>query len=163
MNNKLTLEFKQADTTDLDFLTKKTLALHHFEMEGGKNNLEIKGDVDRQIKQWLTLELEIPSSLIFVLTIESKPIGFAFLKVQPSNNNFTEYDSYGLIQSIWIDEEYQKQSFGKQTVKLIESIFREQDIPYYEVNYSNSNHAAKSFWESCGLEEASTTARKFLK
>lgn len=161
-NSPSSLSFIQAGTTDLDYITEKTLALHHFETDGGENILSVTDNFEKNIKQWLSLELEQTSSLIFIITLEQKPIGFAFLKVIPSNNNFTQYQSHGLIQSVWIDEQYQKNNYGTQTVSLIESIFNEQNIPYYEVNYARANTSAKAFWEACGMIETSATARKFL-
>lgn len=156
------LNFVQAEINDLNFITQKTLALHAFESQDKNLDLPVNENFEPEVKNWLSLELSNPSSLIFTIQYQGKNIGFAFLKILPSPNDFTEYSSFGLIQSLWIDEDYRKNSLGKKVVAFIESILKEQKISYYEVNYSAKNKVAENFWGNCGLAPTSVTARKFL-
>jgi len=110
----------------------------------------------------MKLELLNSGSLIFLLLLNDQIVGFAFLKISDIPNEFTEHSRYGILQSIWIDKPYRKLALGKQTVSFVESIFREEGISYYEVNYTSTNRIACEFWSSCGLKETSITARKFL-
>ena len=156
------VSFTQATIDDLDYVTRTTLLLHEFETHKQPAKLQTNQQFELQIKEWMKLELLNPSSLIFLLHMSNKIVGFAFLKISDIPNEFTEYARYGVLQSIWIDEAYRKLALGKQTVSFVESIFREQGIQYYEVNYTSSNQVAGDFWRTCGLTETSITARKFL-
>ncbi|WP_185964404.1 GNAT family N-acetyltransferase [Aliikangiella marina] len=161
MNNP-ELAFSQATREDLDYLTQKTIQLHQFESANGKAELQVNDKFEDNIRHWLSLELANDSSLIFTVSDNQQRIGFAFLKILPNPNNFTEYRSFGLIQTIWVDDEFRQKKAGASIVSFIESIFKEQQVSYYEVNYSAQNELAGKFWESCGLVPTSITARKFL-
>lgn len=162
MSTPPSLEFEQATINDLSFLTRKTIELHNFETEFSKTSLQTNGNFESEINHWIKEEIDSPNSLIFILKLNSINIGFAFIKILLMPNNFTNHSSYGLIQSIWIDEKHRKENLGFQAVALIESIFKEQGIAYYEVNYESSNTVAEKFWKKCGLIPSSITARKFL-
>jgi len=155
-------QFVQADQSHLDYLTQATIQLHLFESENDSAKLQVNDDFSEKVREWIKLEIDNPASLIFIIHDASTTLGFAFLKILPSQNEFTQYQSFGLIQSIWIEPEFRKQDLGRKTVDLIESIFIEQAIPYYEVNYSTMNQSAKTFWEKCGMTSVAVTARKFL-
>jgi len=161
-NSIPTLNLSQSTSEDIDFLQEKMMLLHHFETQDGDNNLQVNLDFADKIRSWLALEVENPASLLFNIYANQQRIGFAFLKILDNQNDFTIYQSYGLLQSIWIDEAYQNKSYGRQTVEFIETIFKEQKIPYYEVNYAASNLVAEKFWQSCGMVASAVTARKFL-
>ena len=156
------VSFTQATIDDLNYVTEKTLLLHEFETHNQPAKLQTNQQFESQIKEWMKLELLNPSSLIFLLHLNDKIVGFAFLKISDIPNEFTEHVRYGVLQSIWVDEAYRKLALGRQTVSFVESIFREQGIQYYEVNYTSTNQVACEFWDSCGLKETSVTARKFL-
>lgn len=155
-------QFSQATIGDLSYISEKMLALHHFESADQPAALEVNANFKSQLTDWITIELNTPSSLIFLIWYEEHCIGFAFMKIMNNPNAFTLYKNYGCLQSLWIDQEYREHNFGKQTVCFVESIFREQNISYYDVNYTSSNETARRFWQSCGLEETAITARKFL-
>lgn len=162
MSSAPSLEFEQATQKDLPFLTKKTIELHQFETEHSTASLKTSENFESEINGWISEELKSPNSLIFILKVDSKKIGFAFIKILLMPNKFTNHNSYGLIQSIWIDKDYRKENLGFQAVALIESIFKEQGIAYYEVNFESTNKVAANFWSKCGLVSSSVTARKFL-
>ena len=156
------ISFTQATVNDLDYITQKTLLLHEYETHAQAAKLQTKKNLTSKIKEWMELELSSPASLIFLLQVDENKVGFAFLKISDIPNDFTEYARYGILQSIWIDDDYRKLALGKQTVSFVESIFREEGIRYYEVSYTSTNQTARDFWRSCGLKETSITARKFL-
>lgn len=162
MSKNSPLSFEQASAKDLNYLVQKTLELHNFEIQDSNIALSVNNNFKEEIETWLAAELELQGSLIFLFYLEDNCIGFAFIKLLPSPNRFTDYSSYGLIQSIWIDEPHRNEKLGRQVVDFIESIFKEQQTPYYEVSYEKSNKTAESFWQKCGLAPASVTARKFL-
>jgi len=166
-NDKTPIQLNLASAKDINFLTEKTLLLHGFESRDDEVGLTTGDDFEEQVRSWLSLELEAPSSLLFMVetdAVKTKtiPIGFAFIKILDSQNNFTTHKSFGLLQSLWIEPEFQNRSYGRQTVDFIEAIFKEQNIPYYEVNYSATNIKAENFWNNCGLTPCAVTARKFL-
>jgi len=156
------VSFTQATIKDLDYVTQKTLLLHEFETHEQPAKLQTNEQFESHVKEWMKLELLNPGSLIFLLHLNAQVVGFAFLKISDIPNEFTEHARYGILQSIWIDESYRKFSLGKETVSFVESVFREEGIQYYEVNYTSTNRVACEFWTSCGLKETSVTARKFL-
>jgi len=162
MSTSPTIEFEQSTEKDLKFLTEKTIALHYFETEKSRAVVDISPSFENEISNWIKEELKSPSSLIFNLVLNGKKIGFAFIKILGIPNKFTNHNSFGLIQSIWIDEDCRDKHLGKQAVRLIESVFKEQGLAYYEVNYEASNKVAEAFWKKCGLTPSSVTARKFL-
>ncbi|WP_196137296.1 GNAT family N-acetyltransferase [Aliikangiella sp. G2MR2-5] len=161
-DNKITISFEQANAKDLPFLTASSLALQEFESKDEDLPLSLNKNFEKEIYAWLSEEINNPSSLLFLINSENRDIGFAFIKILSSPNSFTEYKSFGLIQSIWIEPEYRKKNIGKQVVALAEEIFKEQNIPYYEVNFTATNKTAEDFWKQCGLRVTSKTARKFL-
>ena len=159
-NNALT--FEQATVGEIDFIVAKTIALHQFETANNPENLEISDLFEEKIHHWISIELTNSASLIFIIKVNNEPIGFAFLKVQLNQTGFTNYPAHGLIQSIWIDPEYRLNKIGRKIILFIESIFKEQNIPYYEVSFSATNQTAEKFWLNCGLKISSKSARKFL-
>ena len=162
MTQNSDLTFYQASHEDIPYLTEKTLALHEFETQDSHNPLLTSDNFNIEVSDWLKLELSNPSSLLLIISRNESPIGFAFIKILPMQNNFTHYEKFGLIQSIFIDSGFRNKSYGKEVVSFIESIFKEQNIPYYEVNFESSNKIAHEFWSKCGLQPSSITARKFL-
>ena len=162
MTSDSKLSFYQASNNDIPYLTKQTLSLHEYETQHSDNALATSDNFNQEVTQWLKLELANPASLILIISKEDKPIGFAFIKILPMQNNFTTYEKFGLIQSIFIDAEFRKNAYGREVVNFIESVFKEQQVPYYEVNFEASNKTANDFWKKCGLQASSITARKFL-
>ncbi|PWK49179.1 GNAT family N-acetyltransferase [Pleionea mediterranea] len=157
------LEFRQATINDLDYLTDRTYQLHQFETKDSLTTPTVKQDFKRHLKDWLSLELNLPESILFLSYLDSTAVGFAHIKVVPVNNNFTDITHYGLVQSLWLEETCRKKSFGKQTVQFIEQLFKEQRLPYYDVEYAANNKVAEKFWDSVGLIPTSVTCRKQLQ
>lgn len=156
------LSFQLAEPENLEYLVEKTLALHHFETQDVKTNQLLSDDFEQQIKDWLKSELELNNTLIFLVYEQEQTIGFAHIKVLPSPNKFTRFDTYGYIQSLWLEPEFRGKSLGKQIVSFIESVFKEQQAGYYEVNTSASNQLAQDFWKGVEMEAHSVSFRKFL-
>jgi predicted acetyltransferase len=161
-DNKKLISFEQALESDINYITDKTLQLHLFETQQQDNNLKVNERFETCISAWLSAELSQANSLLFIIFVDKNKIGFAFIKILPSQNDFTDHSIYGLIQSIWVEPEYRNNSYGEQVIKLIESIFEQQQVGYYEVSYTMGNQTARNFWSKCGLVETSITARKFL-
>lgn len=156
------LSFQLAEPENLEYLVAKTLALHHFETQDAKTNQYLSDDFEQQIKDWLKSELELNNTLVFLIFQQEQTIGFAHIKVLPSPNKFTQFNTYGYIQSLWLEPECRGKSLGKPIVSFIESVFKEQQVGYYEVNTSANNQLAQGFWKSIGMEAHSMSYRKML-
>ncbi len=156
------ISFEMADYAHLDYIAEKTIALHHFETASSDNQKILSSDFEQHIKDWLSAELGLKNTLIFRVFLNQNLIGFAHIKVLPSPNKFTKFDTYGYIQSLWLEPEFRGKSLGEQIVVFIESVFKEQQVGYYEVNTSASNQLAQDFWKTIGMETYSINFRKML-
>ncbi len=156
------LDFVIATSVDLKYLTKKTRNLHEFETIKDKTYLEVTEQFEDEISQWLKSELEQPNSVIFLIKIKQKTIGFAHIKILANPNRFTIYHKYGYIQSLWIDEEYRKNKYASLVINFIEDIFREEQVEYYELSHASNNSVANRFWEKMNVDRFSIHRRKFL-
>ena len=150
---------RQATINDLDIITHYTFKLHQHEDDG-----IIAPHVDflSNLKKWLSAELNNSRSLFLIAQQNAIPIGFIGATSILNDNGFLANPIKGVIQLLWVEDNYRKNRIAKNLVDEIEQCFRKIGIEYVECTYTVQNRLASSFWDKRGYEENSITARKFI-
>jgi len=158
--------YKEATIDDLSLILKWTKRLMSHEALDQDIELQLKKNISTLLKEWLKNLISDKNSLIIIANDESKtPLSSAaliigYIQLQP--NDFTQYTFHGVIQMIWVEEEYRNKGLASQLVDYIEDAFRHLDIPYCELQYSDTNLEAETFWLKSGYHKVSHHCRKML-
>ncbi|PCJ50657.1 MAG: hypothetical protein COA74_02465 [Gammaproteobacteria bacterium] len=156
--------FREATLDDLPLIFKWTKALMEHESLDAKLELPLTNNISELLEDWLRNLISDKNSLIIITTqsTETKPLGLiiGYLQVQP--NNFTVFEMHGVIQMVWVDQEYRRKGLARLLVNHMEDTFQNLKVPYCEIQYSSSNVEAKAFWKKAGYEVTSVTCRKLF-
>ena len=150
---------RQATINDLDIIAQYTFKLHQHE-----DDRIIAPHVDflSNLKMWLSAELNNSRSLFLIAELDTIPIGFIGATSIINDNGFLANPIKGVIQLLWVEENYRKNRIAKKLVDEVEQCFKSIGIEYVECTYTAQNTLANSFWEKRGYEKNSITARKFI-
>jgi len=158
----VTHSIRRATQDDLPTLSGWTLALQHYEAEHGRAMLPVVDDLPVHLQKWIHDLLSTPNALLLVAEQGSAPLGFAlgFLHTQP--NPFTPFQSHGVIQLLWVDDEWRGQGIARDLVGQLVAVFKDAGAGYIEVQHIAANVPAASFWQDAGFDVCGVTRRKFL-
>jgi len=151
-------DYQQADNT---FVSNGLCQIEKVERDES-TSLKISEDFKSKISIWVEQIDSTPSNLIIIAEKSHQICGFIIALVEIQPNQFTQYNTHGLIQAIWVEPEQRKNGLGEALVKQALDSFAEFKIPYCDIAYHPDNKAAKQFWKKMGFNQSQTTARKFL-
>ncbi len=158
--------YREATKEDLPLILKWTVQLLAHESLKNEIELQLKDNVSLLLEEWLKNLISDKNTLIIIATDESKmPIcsaGIIIGHIQLQPNDFTQYGLHGVIQMVWVDINYRNNGLASQLVAHVEETFVNMDVPYCEVQFSNSNCEADAFWSKSGYQKASHNCRKML-
>ena len=157
------LNYRQATQDDLPVVLEWTLALMHHEQIDPELELPLKANIKEQLNDWLT-NLVTNDNALFIIAEDPQgnARGGILGIIQLAANDFVDVAVYGLIQMVWVNSEYRKQGIASALVRYMEETFKTMDIPYCEIQYSESNIEAEAFWKKSGYARVSQTCRKML-
>ncbi|MFT5453073.1 MAG: ribosomal protein S18 acetylase RimI-like enzyme [Enterobacterales bacterium] len=161
-----TYSFREAKINDLPLIVKWTEDLMEHEAMDESIEISLDDNVSELVSDWLTNLITDNNSLIIIATDDSQTPAKAtgliigYLQLQP--NNFTIFNMHGVIQLVWVEKELRKTGLATQLVLHMEDTFKNLNVPYCEIQYSDSNSEAKAFWEKSGYTKVSHTCRKML-
>jgi len=164
MSNHFT--FREATIDDLSLILRWTQNLMDHEAMDKDIELPLNHNIYELLEDWLTNLIKDNNSLLIVATNETESphqacgLIIGYLQLQP--NNFTPFNMHGVIQMVWVEEGYRSKGLASQLVKHMEDTFNNLKIPYCEIQYSDTNDEAKSFWEKSGYQVVSHSCRKML-
>jgi len=159
--------FREATIDDISLIKKWTDDLMNHEALDNNIELPLADDIEKLIEDWLMNLITDNNSLIIIATDEapSPPLDVGFivglLQLQP--NNFTQFNMHGVVQMLWVDPAQRKKGLARQLVKHMEDTFINLNVPYCEIQYSDSNDEAVDFWENAGYKKISHSCRKILE
>lgn len=155
--------FREANIDDLSSILNWTESLMDHEALDSIIELELSTDIAIELKTWLTNLIDDDNTLIVIAINEltKSPVGIIIGYLQSQPNKFTIYEVHGVIQMVWVDLEQRQQGLAAKLVNAIEETFVNLDIPYCEIQYSQSNTEAAAFWEKVGFQVVNHTSRKF--
>lgn len=156
--------FREANLEDLSLILKWTEELMKHESLSKNLELPLVKNVSQLVEQWLQNLITDNNSLIIIAMEEPlsipKGVIIGYMQLQP--NEFTVFNMHGIIQMVWVAKNHRQKGLAKQLVKHMEDTFKNVEIPYCEIQYSDSNEEAKAFWKKLGYQAVSHNCRKFL-
>ncbi len=158
--------FREATIEDLSLILKWTQSLMDHEAMDKDIELPLNHNIYELLEEWLKNLISDNNSLLIIATNESvNPhhtcgLIIGYLQLQP--NNFTPFNMHGVIQMVWVEEDYRTKGLARQLVTHMEDTFKNLKIPYCEIQYSDANKEAKAFWEKSGYQVVSHSSRKML-
>ena len=158
-----TYSFREATLDDLPIILGWTESLMEHEALDTLFELELSSDISSQLKTWVRNLISDENTLIIIAIDDSSnaPVGVIIGYLQQQPNAFTIYESHGVIQMVWVDVHRRQQGLAAKLVQSMEETFINLSIPYCEIQYSQSNKEAESFWHKVGFHVVSHTSRKF--
>lgn len=156
------LIIRQANDNDHQQLLQWTQCLQAYEAEHGKAMLQVSDNIERYLEQWLKELQHNASSLILVAELDQKPAGFILGALLMQPNPFTVYQSHGVVQLLWVDEQYRQHAIASRLLEQISAVFKELGAGYIEIQHIAANVPAVNFWQKHGFEACGVIRRKFL-
>ncbi len=159
--------FREATIDDLPLILNWTEYLMEHEALDRSIELKLNPNISKLLEDWLEKLISDNNSLLIIAMDMSKSppqaIGLiiGYLQLQP--NNFTIFNMHGVIQMVWVEEEYRQKKIASRLVTYMEDTFRNLNIPYCEVQYSDTNSNASHFWDKTGYQKISHSCRKMLE
>ena len=156
--------FREANLEDLPLILKWTEALMEHESLGSSLELPLSNNISDLLHRWLENLITDYNSLIIIATEinQQKPLGLIIGYLQAQPNNFTDFQMHGVIQMVWVEEKCRKKGLALQLVKHMEDTFKNLDVPYCEIQYSETNVEASAFWKKAGYSIVSLSCRKIF-
>jgi len=158
--------FREATLDDLPLILNWTEQLMDHEALDNSIELQLKPNIAEQLETWLKNLVTDNNSLIIIATDETikphLPAGLIIGYLQPQPNEFTLFNMHGIIQMVWVEKDYRNKGIASLLVKHMEDTFQNLDVPYCEIQYSDSNTEAKAFWNKAGYKVVGHHSRKML-
>ncbi len=158
--------YREATLEDWPLILKWTKQLMAHERLNNDIELQLKKNISFLLEEWLKNLIADNNSLVIITSDNSKtppsPVGLIIGLIQIQPNNFTLYEFHGVIQMIWVEQTYRNNGLASQLVSYVEESFKQMDIPYCEIQYSDTNHEAEEFWFKSGYQKVSCNSRKML-
>jgi ribosomal protein S18 acetylase RimI-like enzyme len=166
----MNIVIREAIEQDIEIILQQTLKLHFHEND---EEIPVHPNFEQNLKKWLEFELKNPQSLVLIvedklekksLPMHTKPISIGFICATSviNDNGFLENPVKGVIQLIWIEEQYRRKKIAEQLIENIERCFKGLGINYVEATYTNKNKLAAEFWNQNLYKPNSITVRKIL-
>ena len=153
------MNIRQCTLADLACITEFTLKLHHHEKN---DQLLLHSNFKTNLKHWLESELNNTNSLLLIAEVDGEAIGFIAATSVINDNGFLKEPLKGVVQLLWVEEEYRKKKTAESLLNNVEACFVENGIKYVECSFTNNNNLAKAFWQTHGYSAISTMSRKIL-
>jgi len=154
-------QIREAQTQDVKFLLQGVEQIQILEKDN-KTDLKLSTNFNQEIEKWLLDLIEMPAGLVIILNVSGEDCGFIIGLVEPQHNNFSDYSMHGIIQALFIKDEYRRKKMGSLLVNELISSFKEHQIQYCDISYHPQNQIAKQFWSQLGFIDAQIIARKML-
>ena len=116
--------------------------------------------IDRQ-REFFAEHYNNENTFCFIADQDGKEIGFANGYVILPSKIFMQ-SQIGLIENIFIEEEFRKKGYGKRLVQACYDWFYQVDINEVFVNVVPANEGSKAFWESIGYKMHKITLSKSI-
>lgn len=156
--------FREATLEDLPLILKWTEELMAHEALDKSLELPFTENISEQIREWLKNLVTDNNSLIIIAVDEvldtPKGLIIGYLQLQP--NEFTIFNMHGIIQMVWVEKDQRQKGLAKQLVIHMEDTFKNLQIAYCDIQFSDNNMEAKAFWDKLGYRPVSHSCRKFL-
>ena len=157
--------FREANINDLPLILKWTEELMEHEALDKSIEISLNENISELVAEWLENLINDNNSLIIIAADSQTPakalgLIIGYMQLQP--NNFTIFNMHGVIQMVWVDKGTREKGLATQLVKHMEDTFKNMNIPYCELQYSDSNCEAAAFWKKSGYQTVSHTCRKML-
>ncbi len=153
------VDIAQVTAEDIDLITRWTIALHQHEDDG---KLKPHQHFEKNLKKWLSLEIDNNNSLFLLALIKQKPVGFIAGTSIINDNGLIAAPLKGFIQLLWVEEPFRKQKIAHSLLESIENCFLSIGIEYIECQYTKKNNLAHQFWQDKGYKANALIARKII-
>ena len=156
--------FREANLKDLSLILKWTEALMEHESLGTSLELPLSDNISELLEEWLKNLISDDNSLIIIASDSNSelPAGLIIGYLHPQPNNFTTFLMHGIIQLVWVEEDCRKSGLGLLLVAHMEDTFKNLEVPYCEIQYSESNVEARAFLLKAGYQVVNHTSRKMF-
>lgn len=156
--------FQEAELEDLPMILSWTEALMEHEALEKSIELPLKDNISLLIEEWLKKLITDENSLIIIAIEKDQKqahgLIIGYLQLQP--NEFTIFNTHGVIQLLWVVKEQRRKGLALQLLNQMEDTFKNLQIPYCEIQYSTANKEAEDFWAKSGYLVVSHNSRKML-
>ncbi len=156
------LKLRPARKQDINLVAKwsEKIAIHerHY---NPKTFVAFKDSFCSELEAWLTQLQNSNHANIIIANHNGVDAGFSLALILKANNPFTIYPFHGVIQLLWIEQEFRRCGLARRLVEEQEAFLRQYQVPFIEIQYSHANPHAEKFWQKMGYAGALHTLRKF--
>ena len=118
-----------------------------------RSDMRLKPDSERLLRQWLRSRFNEPASIGFVAEQDSACIGFLIGRIDEweSNPPVLEPRKIGIIDAVYVDEQFRRSGIGARLVQHALQVMREQNAVAVETIYDAWNDASAELWRDAGF------------
>jgi len=149
--------------TEADFTAFKEFLLEDYAQDLARNYRqpidEARANSANQINRLLEQGVATPSHHLFNLVVSDEPtqprVGYLWVEVDEQKKRCFIYD-------IYLEATYRGRGYGTQTLQLLETKMREQNIAYIGLHVFAHNTAARELYSKLGYQVAGVNMQKWL-
>lgn len=148
------MHIRQAVLSDVDTLTTVLIDFKEGLTDYEPEDLKVfrqKHKSEDSIKQAVTSEIDNEHGLFLVIEDEDTIIGFGFGTVEENNHMVFETLTYGMLQHIWIHQDYRRRGLASELKEQLFDWFRQNDCSYVRLRVLDTN-PAKQLYAKWGFE-----------
>jgi GNAT superfamily N-acetyltransferase len=118
-----------------------------------RSDMRLKPDSKRVLRQWLHARLREPASIGFVAEHDGACVGFLIGRIDEweSTPPVLEPRRMGIIDAVYVDEQFRHSGIGAQLVQHALQVMREQNAVAVETTYDAWNDASTAMWREAGF------------
>jgi GNAT superfamily N-acetyltransferase len=118
-----------------------------------RSDMRLKPDSERVLRQWLHARLREPASIGFVAEQDGACVGFLIGRIDEweSTPPVLEPRKMGIIDAVYVDEQFRHSGIGARLVQHALEIMREQNAVAVETTYDAWNDASTAMWREAGF------------
>jgi GNAT superfamily N-acetyltransferase len=118
-----------------------------------RSDMRLKSDSERIMRQWLQARFRDASSIGFVAERDGACIGFLIGRIDEweSSPPVLEPRKMGIIDAVYVDEEFRRTGIGARLVQHALQVMREQNVVAVETIYDAWSDASAALWREAGF------------
>lgn len=110
-------------------------------------------------KAFIDVRLENNESVIFLATVDEKPVGFTQLYPKYSSARLTKN---WILNDLFVDAAYRKQGIGEKLIKTAMNFAKDEGSTFVQLETAVDNFTAQSLYESIGFKKQMPDNEFFL-
>ena len=120
---------------------------------GARSDMRLKPNSMQVMRQWLHSRLREPVSIGFVAEMDGTCVGFLIGRIDEweSTPPVLEPRKMGIIDAVYVEEQFRRQGIGARLVDHAMQVMREQNAVAVETIYEAWSDASGALWREAGF------------